>query len=79
LWNVLESEFFRKQVYYLAITASQPEIRENIFKNEMLIPWPKTDEDKNKIVKNAKSITSARSNLIKSLKDAKTSFDNLLK
>lgn len=40
LWGIMESEFFRKQIYYLSITASQPEVRENIFKEEIIIPIP---------------------------------------
>ncbi|MHA1280002.1 MAG: N-6 DNA methylase [Candidatus Helarchaeota archaeon] len=78
LWNVLESEFFRKQIYYLSITASQPEVRENIFKKEMIIPWPKTDEDRKKIIIGAKSVFSSRNSLRTSLKAATDTFDNLL-
>lgn len=78
LWNAMESEFFRKQVYYLAITASQPEVRENIFKQEMFIPWPKTEDDKRRILDNARAVESTRNNLTKSLNTAKKSFDNLI-
>jgi type I restriction enzyme M protein len=78
LWNALESEFFRKQIYYISITASQPEVRENIFKKEMIIPWPKIDEDKKEIIIGAKSVFSSRNSLRTSLKAATDTFDNLL-
>lgn len=71
LWSVMESEFFRKQVYYLAITASQPEVRENIFNEEMLIPFPKTRAQKEKIVEAAKLVDEARNQLQRNLNEAK--------
>ena len=43
LWNVLSSEVFRQQVYYLAVTASQPEIREDIFAEQFMVPIPEDD------------------------------------
>ena len=79
LWNALESELFRKQIYYLAITASQPEVRETIFKEEMIVPWPKKDDDKKKIIFGAKSVVSSRNNLRDSLKTATGTFDDLFK
>jgi type I restriction enzyme M protein len=79
LWNSLESEFFRKQVYYLSITASQPEVRETIFKEEIMILWPKPGKDTEKIAANAKAVGKSRSDLRKSLKTATTSLDNLIK
>lgn len=78
LWNAMESEFFRKQVYYLAITASQPEIRENIFKKEIVIPWPKDEKNLSNILKHAESVELARNNLKKSLNLAKTTFDDMI-
>ncbi len=71
LWSILESEFFRKQVYYLAITASQPEVRENIFRAEMLIPWPKTQKQKNEIIQKAELVDKARQNLTEALNATK--------
>jgi len=76
LWSVLESEFFRKQVYYLAITASQPEVRENIFKTEMLIPWPKTKRQKNDIIQKAKLVDKARLDLTEALKKTKATVQS---
>jgi len=71
LWSIMESEFFRKQIYYLAITASQPEVRENIFKNEILIPIPKNKKQRENIIQKAKLVDEARNKLNDSLKDTK--------
>ena len=60
LWSVFRSEVWRKQVYYLAITASQPEIRDEIFDNEMLIPWPATKAQRERIESSARAILQAR-------------------
>lgn len=40
LWYSLRSEFCRKQVFYLAQTASQPELKLSAWKNEFIIPFP---------------------------------------
>jgi type I restriction enzyme M protein len=40
LWYSLRSEACRKQIYYLAQTASQPELKRNAWNNEFLIPIP---------------------------------------
>ena len=72
LWSVMESEFFRKQVYYLAITASQPEVRENIFKKEFLVPYPKTKEQSEKIIQKVKLVDEARNNLNHYLNETKS-------
>ena len=53
---MFESETFRKQIYYLAITAVQPEIREDIFKNEFLLPVPKRKSDRDRLIKLARSV-----------------------
>jgi len=79
LWSILESEFFRKQVYYLAITASQPEVREHIFENEMVIPWPTMDEDRERIISSAESAEQARNRLRSVLGEATATIDRLLK
>ena len=39
-WSVLSSEAVRKQVYYLAVSASQPEIRPEIFRDDFMLPYP---------------------------------------
>ena len=78
LWNILESEFFRKQVYYLAITASQPEVRVSIFKNEMLIPIPQNETDLNKIIKTAKKVDKQRNDFNTSLKKAISTINSFI-
>lgn len=60
LWSIFRSEVWRTQVYYLAITASQPEIRDDIFEKEMLIPWPATAERRQRIVESARQMLEAR-------------------
>ncbi len=78
LWNIFESELFRKQIYYLSITASQPEVRHTIFKNEILIPWPVDDSLKEKILNNVKKIETARGNLTDALINAKEEINKLI-
>lgn len=71
LWSIMESEFFRKQIYYLAITASQPEVRESIFNTEFIIPYPKTEVQKNNIIEKAQEVDKARNNLKNALNKTK--------
>ena len=78
LWNIMGSEFFRKQIYYLSITASQPEVRESIFRDEMILPWPNNEDDKEAVINNIKEVEKARKKLNDSLKAASASFDNLI-
>ena len=40
LWYALRSEYCRKQIYYLSQTASQPELKNDVWKNEFFIPFP---------------------------------------
>ena len=77
LWGILESEFFRMQIYYLAITASQPEIRDSIFKEQILIPFPVNKKEKNKIVESAKLAESARFNLSKAVSESSDTITKL--
>lgn len=56
LWSIFTSEIFKKQVYYLAVTAVQPEIRDEIFRSEFLLPVPKKKQDRERLVKQAKHI-----------------------
>jgi len=76
LWSIMESEFFRKQIYYLAITASQPEVRESIFKTDFLIPYPKTESQKKKIIEVAQEVDKARNNLKASINKTKEIVQN---
>jgi hypothetical protein len=41
LWYALRSEFCRKQLYYLAQTASQPELKLDAWNNYFIVPMPK--------------------------------------
>lgn len=63
IWSIMESEFFRKQVYYLSITASQPEIRQNIFNEEIIMPFPKNKEQRDSILEFARLVDEARNQL----------------
>jgi len=56
LWTILKSDICTKQIYYLAITALQPELREETFRTEFLIPVPKKEAGRKSLVKNAKDI-----------------------
>ena len=40
LWYVLRSEYCRAQIYYLAQTASQPELKPEVWENGFMIPMP---------------------------------------
>lgn len=40
LWYALRSEAARKQIYYLAQTASQPELKQGAWADEFMIPFP---------------------------------------
>ncbi len=71
LWSIFESEFFRKQIYYLSITASQPEVRDNIFNEEFLIPYPKTKNQRDSLVSAAMRVDKSRNDLKNSLCDVK--------
>lgn len=44
LWFALRSELCRRQIYYLAQTASQPELKLGAWESEFLIPVPKGKE-----------------------------------
>jgi type I restriction enzyme M protein len=41
LWYALRSEYCRNQIYYLAQTASQPELKMEAWNSEFIIPLPK--------------------------------------
>ena len=63
LWSIFTSEMFRKQVYYLAITAVQPEIRESIFENEFLLPMPKKGEQRERLMGYARRVRELQRDL----------------
>ena len=60
LWSIFRSEIWRIQTYYLSITAVQPELKNDIFQKEMLIPWPADDEQRRKIIVSARNVMKAR-------------------
>lgn len=45
LWYTLRSEYCRKQIYYLSQTASQPELKKNVWDEEFLIPLPSNSRE----------------------------------
>ena len=63
LWGILESEIFRKQVYYLSVSASQPELRNDAFKDEVLIPFPIDESVKKDIMENTAAAANTRNDL----------------
>ena len=63
LWSIFTSEMFRKQVYYLAITAVQPEIRESIFEQEFLLPMLKSVEQRERLVACARQVHELQQDL----------------
>lgn len=78
LWAVLSSEAVRKQIYYLAITASQPEIRRNIFEREFLLPFPK-EPYRSQVLEHARQVWEARNSISNTLGELKTLQQSLLK
>ncbi|MDV2504553.1 MAG: N-6 DNA methylase [bacterium] len=55
-WSIFESETFRKQIYYLAVTAVQPEVREEIFMKEFLLPIPTRKRERNRLIESARRV-----------------------
>lgn len=60
LWSILKSDLIQKQMYYLSSTAVQPEVSEDIFKTELLIPIPTDSKEKMEIVKTVDGIERQR-------------------
>ena len=56
LWTAITSEQWRKQIYYLAVTAVQLEVRKGIFQTEMLVPLPILDVTRHEMIANAKKV-----------------------
>lgn len=59
LWSLFVSDVFSKQVYYLAVTAAQSEIRPEIIDREFVLPIP-TGKMKNDIVREAKQVFASQ-------------------
>jgi type I restriction enzyme M protein len=77
LWAVMSSEAVRMQIYYLAVTASQPEIRRNIFEKEFLLPLP-TEPHRSQVLEYARQIWEARSRISDDLAKLRTAQQDLL-
>ena len=60
LWSILKSDLIQKQMYYLSATAVQPEVSEEIFKTELLIPIPTGSKEKAEIIKTVENIEKQR-------------------
>lgn len=71
----LESEIIRRRIYYLAITASEPEIREKMFKQNFILPWPISDEGKKTILGAVEKIEEAKATLNMSLLNVQNIFN----
>lgn len=52
LWYALRSEYCKKQIYYLSQTASQPELKKDVWDTEFLIPFPKDTNEAIDIARN---------------------------
>lgn len=77
LWGIMESEFFRMQIYYLSITASQPEVRETIFKEQIIIPIPKSKTAQKEIIDSAILAEKARISLSNAVKSSSNAVNSL--
>ena len=76
-WSVLSSEAVRKQIYYLAVTASQPEIRREIFKDEFLLPFPAL-ACREQLLKEAQVMLEAQEQIHQSLESIRSQHEDLL-
>ena len=76
-WSVLSSEAVRKQVYYLAVSASQPEIRPDIFKNQFMLPYPAGDLRKQFLV-DAQAMQDAQNRIYENLHSIRTQQEAML-
>lgn len=78
LWSIFESEIFRKQVYYLAVTAVQPEVREDIFKNDFLLPIPKDESVRKQLINKAREIVDSNKQIRRIVSETTTIINDLL-
>jgi len=77
MWTMLSSEAIKKQVYYLAVTASQPEIRRKIFEDEFMLPFPKGNY-RIQVIEHARGIWDARNKIAAHLNELTTFEKRLL-
>lgn len=61
LWYSLRSEYCRKQVYYFSQTASQPELKKDVWDSQFYIPIP---VNKSEAIKKAKEFQSTLKSLL---------------
>lgn len=61
LWYSLRSEYCRKQIYYLSQTASQPELKKDVWDKEFLIPIPVNKKD---AIKTSKDFQNSLKSLV---------------
>lgn len=78
LWSFFISQLFTTQQYYLCLTASQPELREETFEKEVLIPLPIKEDIKKDIKKSANKINEYRKKLKQSFSDLENSKLSML-
>ncbi len=76
-WSVLSSEAVRKQIYYLAVSASQPEIRREIFKDEFMLPFP-APACREQLLKEAQAMLEAQKQIHQSLESIRSQQEDLL-
>ena len=76
-WSVLSSEAVRKQVYYLAVSASQPEIRPEIFRDEFMLPYP-TPAHRENLLAEAQAMREAQIQIYQNLESIRNQQEALL-
>lgn len=77
LWCIFTSEAFRKQVYYLAITASQPEVREDIFQEKFMLPVPKSKIQRQELIERARKVHKSQQATLKAVEDTRRMSKNV--
>ena len=60
LWSLFVSEVFTRQVYYLAVTSAQSEVRPAIVQDDFVLPEPTDDNMRQSIIEAAKQIYSSQ-------------------
>ncbi len=76
-WSVLSSEAVRKQIYYLAISASQPEIRPEIFGDVFMLPYP-TPAYRENLLAEAQAMRDAQIQIYQNLESIRHQQEALL-
>ena len=71
LWSIFTSETFRKQIYYLAITAVQPEVREDIFREQFMLPVPMRKAQREKLIAHAREVRKLQQKTRRAVEDTR--------